>query len=89
MRTVLLKTNLQKTRRYRLFEVNGSSVQQLASESTLPGIISEINRLDNPEVITDLSDLVLDRDIVFDANPKLLELDSSEKNRYKKYCKRK
>ncbi len=87
MEAVLLKTNLQKTKRYRLFELKDSSIEQLASESTLPDIISEIARLDHPMVKIELSDLDQERMKLISSNSKLEELSTSEKCRYRNYCK--
>ncbi len=82
---VLLKTKNQKTTRYRLFEINGSSIEQLSSELNLPEIIREIIRLDCPIVHTKTFDLPEKIRSLISTKPKLAELDKNEKYRYENY----
>ncbi len=88
MKTVLLKTKLEKINRYRLFEFNGSSLNHLCSESTLPAIISEIIRLDYPVVWIEVSYLPKNQINLIRTNKKLKELSTAEKCRYRNYRKK-
>lgn len=88
MKTVLLKTKLEKTTRYRLLEINNSSLEQLASELTLPDIISEIARLDFPVVWIETSYLPKNELNLINSKKKLKELSRAEKCRYKNYRKK-
>ncbi len=88
MKTVLLKTKIKNFNRYRLFELNNSSLSQLCSELTLPDIISEIARLDFPVVWIEVSYLPKNQINLIRANKKLKELSTAEKCRYRNYRKK-
>ncbi len=91
MKTVLLKTTLNKTNkqkknfvRFRLLEIKNNCLSSLISENNLPDIVRGIRSLDNPIVFLEIKEL--NQQISF--SPCLQELNSAEKGRFRTYLKK-